>query len=413
MEKVQHESTGPSLKTPSPESVREHLGRLLASPHFRTSKRCCEFLSFVVERSLEGREQEIKERTLGVAIFGRPQNYETAADPIVRVKANEVRKRLAQYYRETGVDELLQIELPSGAYLPEFHWAGSTVREPLVTKIVESPSRSGRWLTYILIVVVLAGATGFFLKWTSRTSELDEFWAPFVHNSGTPLICVGVAENWMLSKRLKTLINNIPPEGTQPTSVAIMPGEVAHLLNHHMSLGNLESVLALSTLLTAKGKPSQLRMGASLSMDDMLTHPVIAIGAFNNQWTIRRNAEMRFSFEGDGTEQAAPLSIRDRLNPERKWTVTDRFPWKTQPTDYAIISRLFDPASGNVFITMAGINSFGTQAAGEFLSKPRYWKELVQTAPTGWQKMNLQVVLETTVVGTTPSAPRVLATHFW
>jgi hypothetical protein len=217
----------------------------------------------------------------------------------------------------------------------------------------------------------------------------------------------------MLSKRVRTEINKIPAEATQPTAIAMMPGDVAHLLNHHMSLGNFESVLALSTLLIAKGKPSQLRMGASLSMSDMLTHPVIAIGAFNNEWTIRRNAEMRFSFEGDGTEATAPLSIRDRINPERRWTVTDRFPWKTQPMDYAIISRLFDPASGNVFITMAGINSFGTQAAGEFLSNPRYWKELVQTAPAGWQKMNLQVVLETAVVGTTPSAPRILATHYW
>ncbi len=54
--------------------------------------------------------------------------------------------------------------------------------------------------------------------------------------------------------------------------------------------------------------------------------------------------------------------------------------------DYALISRLFDPVSGNVFITLGGINSFGSQAAGEFVTNPHYWIELAANAPANWQK---------------------------
>src|SRR5260370_221587 len=113
MEKLQREPEPASV--PPADLVREHLGRVLASPHFRTSKRCSDFLSFVVDRTLKGHRLEIKERTIGAAVFGRPHDYETPADPIVRVKANEVRKRLAQYYGEAGAEELLQIQLPAGA----------------------------------------------------------------------------------------------------------------------------------------------------------------------------------------------------------------------------------------------------------------------------------------------------------
>jgi hypothetical protein len=217
----------------------------------------------------------------------------------------------------------------------------------------------------------------------------------------------------MVSRRLQTELERLPPRGDVAGKVQVWPGEFQHLVNLHVSTGNFESVLALSLLLAAKGVAPQLRYGAILSLQDIGAHPVISIGAFNNPWTVRGNSELRFSFEGDGADEDAPLSIRDRLHPENRWVVSERFPWRKQPVDYALVSRLFDHASGNVFITVAGINTFGSRAAAEFLTEPRFLRDLALRAPAGWQKKNLQIVLETTVVGTTPSPPRVLATHFW
>jgi len=84
------------------------------------SKRLRVFLQFVVQESLDsGDDGPPKERTLGVAVFGRKVDYDTSADPIVRVTATELRKKLAEYYYEEGHNDEIRIELPPGSYLPK------------------------------------------------------------------------------------------------------------------------------------------------------------------------------------------------------------------------------------------------------------------------------------------------------
>src|ERR1700730_10453271 len=104
----------------SPEAVREALTRVLASTEFRTSKRSQEFLRYVVEHTLNGQSDLLKERTIGIEVFGRSTDYEPGEDATVRVKAGEVRKRLGLYYAEQGAHDPVRIELHSGTYIPEF-----------------------------------------------------------------------------------------------------------------------------------------------------------------------------------------------------------------------------------------------------------------------------------------------------
>ena len=78
-------------------------------------------LRYVVERAIEGQTEHLKERTLGVAVFGRDPAYDTNLDPVVRVTAGEIRKRIAQYYHEPGHESEIRIDFPPGSYLPEFH----------------------------------------------------------------------------------------------------------------------------------------------------------------------------------------------------------------------------------------------------------------------------------------------------
>ena len=80
--------------------VREQLDRILACSVFRNSKRNCNLLRHVVERTLEGRHEDLKERAIGIDVFGRTIDYDTNADHVVRSVAGEVRRRLAQYYME-------------------------------------------------------------------------------------------------------------------------------------------------------------------------------------------------------------------------------------------------------------------------------------------------------------------------
>ena len=102
--------------------ILEQLERLLESHLFRNSKRYPNMLRHIVERTLAGQSEEIKERSLGVVVFGRSPDYDCSSDPVVRMSAAEIRKRLAQYYMEEGADAALRIELQRGAYLPLFRY---------------------------------------------------------------------------------------------------------------------------------------------------------------------------------------------------------------------------------------------------------------------------------------------------
>jgi len=102
--------------------VRDHLKEVIASHAFAGSKRAQDFLQLIVEHALAGRLDSLRERMIGAEMFGRPVDYDTANDAVVRVKATEVRRKLAQYYQEAEKKPAIRIELPVGSYVPRFHW---------------------------------------------------------------------------------------------------------------------------------------------------------------------------------------------------------------------------------------------------------------------------------------------------
>jgi hypothetical protein len=102
-------------------AIREQLEQLLQDRRFSHSKRYPSFLRFVVAYVLKKEDETLKERTIGVEVFGRPLDYDTNTDPIVRVTAVEIRKRISNYYEDPAHTNELWIELPSGSYLPYFH----------------------------------------------------------------------------------------------------------------------------------------------------------------------------------------------------------------------------------------------------------------------------------------------------
>ena len=104
-------------------AARAELQRILLSPAFRGSRRCCRFLEYSIQHVLQGNaQQDLRERNIGIEVFQRAPDYDTAEDAIVRVTANEVRKRLAQFYQESGSDANPVITLPTGSYAACFRW---------------------------------------------------------------------------------------------------------------------------------------------------------------------------------------------------------------------------------------------------------------------------------------------------
>ena len=123
--------------------VRMALAQILQSPPFRTSRQCQDLLSYVVEHSLSGEDELLRERIIGIEVFARQPDYDTADDPVVRIRAAEIRKRLAQYYQIAREEQkTVRIEMPSGSYKAIFEWrnegTGSLRTEPAAE--VSAPS---------------------------------------------------------------------------------------------------------------------------------------------------------------------------------------------------------------------------------------------------------------------------------
>src|ERR1700730_10996434 len=112
-------------------AVRAELNRLLESPAFRTSKRCREFLEYIVQHTISGPTGSLKESSIGVELFQLPQDFDAGQHTIVRVTANEVRKKLAQHYlAENGSYHPVRIGLPPGSYSADFKWETPAAEAP-------------------------------------------------------------------------------------------------------------------------------------------------------------------------------------------------------------------------------------------------------------------------------------------
>ena len=117
------------LAKDSDAKVTEQLNRILASKSFRQADRLKRFLSFIVEETIAGRGERLKEFVVGVEVFGKPESFDPRNDPIVRVQARRLRAQLSRYYREEAPDSEILIELPKGGYAPTFrHLKSSLLR---------------------------------------------------------------------------------------------------------------------------------------------------------------------------------------------------------------------------------------------------------------------------------------------
>src|SRR5947208_7883814 len=106
------------LANTADDKVAEQLNRILASKSFRQADRMKRFLSFIVNETIEGRGERLKEFVVGVEVFGKDTSFDPRGDPIVRVQARRLRSQLDRYYREEGQDDEIVIELPKGGYAP-------------------------------------------------------------------------------------------------------------------------------------------------------------------------------------------------------------------------------------------------------------------------------------------------------
>jgi len=420
-----------TLEDERKQQIARELDNILESRFFRNAGRCKQFLSYVVQYKLDGHSEPLKERTIGVEVFERPHDYATGDDPVVRVQAGEVRRRLEQYYQATPTESPIHIELPIGSYSPLFRESSTVTPShtaPFYPTSPESeahrPNRRSRLWAIAVICSVLAAGTGIAILAlrhpASQGSAMDQFWKPVFATPQAVLICLAAPVVYRPTDALykkyalthpgtfqtevdKT--NNVLPLDPHQT---ILWSDLWNFSDYGVVRGDVYAAVAVSALLGKIGKPSQVRIGTNYSFEDLRNSPAVVVGAFNNRWTMHITSSLRFVF----IEQDGRFMIREQTKGGQVWE--QHIDKKGEVTDdTAIVTRLLDSKTGQFTITVAGIGQKGTQAAGEFVSNPEFLEQGLRSVPADWQKKNLEIVLQTTVTDTVPGPPRVVAAYSW
>lgn len=413
----------PSLRA-SPEEVRAQLTRILNSNAFRGSKRCREFLAFVVENTLDGKLDRLKERCIGVELFGRDASYDTHEDPIVRVKANEVRKRLALYHKQEGAEAPFRIELPPGGYIVSILPRDTPGEQPVPAPtqfLLASTSRKK------LAIAAAAGlAILLFSLWAFRgfrfANEVERFWAPILAHHKPISIVLGESNLYQLSRRVQDrflqlhpeYLTNLVPYHLVPTpDLDIRVEDIVPVSNLNVSMADAVAIAQLAVLFNRHQRPYRLAFGANFSPPDSESDvPAVVIGAFSNIVNIQITRDLRFSYRRETTPAGASWLIADRVT-GKTWRLIGVFPKQETDTDYALVTRLLRSTQGRPVIAFGGITQFGTQAAVEVLTNPAVLRYLEQLIGRDWHRFNLQFVIETRVAGRTPVSPRIVMAHRW
>ena len=394
-------------------AIGEQLERMVASPYFSHSKRLPNFLRFVVEHTLAGDAENLKERTLGIEIFRRDPGYDTASDPIVRVTAAELRKRMAQYYQEAVHEEELRITLPSGSYIPEFHGpkGGNGFGLPEAETAPAAPPENTsppearvprRWpltLAWILIAAAVIASGAIFFWNRTHQSGFDQFWQPIVSSSDPLLLCIAdQTEYSVIALR----------DAFEPAHQIVLKDNLTAVV-----IDDLSATVKVAAILQSSGKQYSLKGEGATTLDDLRRGPTVFVGAFDNAWTLRLTNPLRYHFANDA--DMTHLWIMDSTSPGRSnWAIDRGVQMATNNyRDYAILARFTDVNTGKVAIVVAGIGRGGTRVAGEFLTDNTDLTQLMRLAHAAGDKKNLEVVLSTQIIDGEPGSPKIEATYFW
>lgn len=381
--------------------VLNALDEVLESPHFKNSRRYPALLRYIVEQTLHGHGNEIKERTVGIEVFGRAPDYDTNLDTVVRYSAGEVRKRLALYYHE--VDVPIQISLSARSYRPEF------LRKIKATALLEADApeeetdrfqaaktsekntgKSRRWVWGIaacaaMLLVLILGRSAY----RAHTDVVGEFWSPLLDRGLPTVISLGGVV--------------FSPHSSIGTEVASTASDV----NPYLSFENGLAMGRVAALLNARGGQYRVEPTAYTTLAQIRDNPVVFVGAYNNPWSIKLLAPLRFHFTAHPEER-----IVDSQDATHSWQRD-----KTKPfgdtADYGLVARFRNPSTNSIVVVLAGIQRFGTDAASQFVVSRELLEEFNRRAGPNWRNKNFEVVLRVDVLNGRTGAPTIEAIDLW
>jgi hypothetical protein len=235
-------------------------------------------------------------------------------------------------------------------------------------------------------------------------SVIDRFWQPMIGSPRPVLICAGMP-----------LDTNWDSPGSQPLPDHVTLGSSIHTSDQRVMIDkeDLSGADQIAAFMRSKGKNAIVRPIEGTDLASLKSDPIILYGMYLNEWAFKLGADLHFRFRKDPNVDFRWIEEKDNSS-DRKWSATFAGPEeKNNGSDFALISRIQDQATGRWWIGFSGLTRAGTLAASQLVLDPKSMAAIGPGLPKGWDKKNLQIVLEVKVAQGNPGAARVVATYAW
>jgi hypothetical protein len=362
--------------------IREQVHTLLQDPELRGSRRCKDLLTFIVEEALKGNFHNLKERVIGERVFGRSSTYDTGADAVVRVSANELRKRLAQRYLRSGEELPFQISIPSGSYIPEFQFGkpGDTpVAEPPEIPGEVRPERPRRHavialsaaLACCLIVILVLGfklrqlqsgrAAGSLLPWAA---VLDDKSRTYIVLGD---VAVAAAQDLL---HLNLSLDDYVKRAYIPSTTQADPQTMAlaRLLTtkRHTSVADAELTARIAEVNAFPRQRAIIRFAREMQVDDFKNANAILLDSRRtNPWVGLFENRLNFHLDWDNKLQRHVARNQSPAKGEKSLYIPAGITGVSGEA-YAVVALLPNLSTSGFVLIIEGTNTEATEAAGQF-----------------------------------------------
>ena len=315
--------------------VQAHLESVLASAAFKHSQRSQSFLRYIVEETLAGRGDRIKERNIGVDVFGKAESFDPQEESVVRVCAGEVRKRIAQTY-QTDFQDGVRIELPVGSYMPSFkleqpvspHTDIAADEQIAALKSGYQDSRARKRFRLVSLTgtaLLFAGISiaAYFYFFKTQTS-LDRLWQPFARH-GQPVLIVLPTPTVLEFYNASDM-----PLGLQNGHFS--PDEVHLREGYFTGIGASLGAARFAEQLALRHQPFTVKFGLDASFPDLSAVPTILLGGFSSPLGQKLSQNLRYRLTNDGKY----IAITDTFPNGNAWRIPIYEPTGKMDQGYAL-----------------------------------------------------------------------------
>jgi hypothetical protein len=352
---------------------------------------------------LNGEFEKLKERTIGIELFGREPSYDTGEDSIVRVTATDVRKRLFEYYARPGSGSPLRIELPAGSYIPEItqvspaQTAHAPTETPVSVPPVSAPSRSWNWLAAGLALAALGLATWFGLEnrrlargvWPDGQELIHrQPWVVLLDSSHrTNLVTsdTNVAAIQDLTGqrvRLADYANRRYAPNLEGLSPDVARAVTLLSRNQFTAAADVAIAVRVSALSPGHADSLQVKSAKNLQLRDFRTDDnFILIGSSRaNPWAELVEERTALVVDYDDSLKRQVCLNRKPTAPEAARYVPTAVTGGTGEA-FAVVAFVQNPGQKGHILLIAGTNMEATEAAGQFVTTPEQLDRLYSRLP--------------------------------